>query len=244
MPALVRALGDMPPEVATATSMFVARHVHVVGAAGKNLSALGVSELGVLLGRVERVARYVAVYANETGRRPRRCSNASRYVARARRWIVRERNGGAPLYRVGKLIERLRSLELGPVVGVTFLSEEARCSEADENLPFPEFPWPGVQVEGLQVTQIADARTLAAEGRDMKHCVASALAEAAAGDLFLFSVRTRTSRLTLALEPRHHGTYAIQELRGVSDRGPSARERERVEEWVAAVNGQAKASGR
>jgi hypothetical protein len=99
-------------------------------------------------------------------------------------------------------------------------------------------------VEGVEVTHIADARNLAAEGHEMNHCVASGLAEAAAGELFLFSVRTATSGLTLALEVRHDGTYAIQELRGVSDRDPSARERERVAEWVAAVNDRAKASGR
>jgi hypothetical protein len=236
MPGLVRALGDMSPDVATATSMFVSRHVHVVAAAGKHLNPLGASELGIFLGRVERIARTLALYANETGRRPRRCSNPVRYIARARRWIVQERNGGSPLYRVGKLIDRMRSFDLGPVVGVTFLSDEARWAEADENLSFPGFPRSAVRVPGVDVAHIADARTLAAEGRDMNHCVASALAEAAAGELFLFSVRTAASRLTLALEPRSDATYAVAELRGVSDRDPSARERDRVEAWVAAIN--------
>jgi hypothetical protein len=237
MAASWRELAACAPDVAASVATFTSRHASAVAGAARRLRAARADDVwdGSSSG-AERIVSTLAIYAGETGHRPRRCSNAVRYVATARRWLLRERHGGAPVFRVGQLIERLRALDLGPVVGVRFLDDGVDLSDADARLPFPEWPWGKLAVEGVSVRHLSSAAELAEEGREMSHCAAMALADAIAGELILFSVRLPGSRLTLALEPRPDGTYLLHDLRGVSDREPLAREREAVEGWLGKLN--------
>lgn len=233
---VARGLIGFPRDVAVATSSFASRHYRAVAGAGRRIAANETPDPLAPHWGIEAVTKKLAVHGMETGRRPRRASAPARYIARVCRWHQRERGGGSAAHRVGVLLDRLRELDLGELAGVKFLCDDLDWSDAERPLVFPEWPWSAVTVPGMTVEHIGSAAELADEGREMSHCAATTLADAIAGELMLFSVRMPGSRLTLALAPRHDGTYEISEVRGFGDRDPSARESERLSEWVAAVN--------
>ncbi|HYG70159.1 MAG TPA: PcfJ domain-containing protein, partial [Anaeromyxobacteraceae bacterium] len=221
-------------ELEAGLSTFVARHHRAVLAEARRCAPRWdvEDEPG---GDVQRLVRRLLRFARATGRRPGRRSNPTRCLAEARRWAAHDANSDDPAARLGALLERVRTLELGEVIAVRELGAPFAWGEV-AGLALPPWPHADVAVDGVTVTPMTTAVELAAEGARMQHCAAAFVPDVVAGDLYVFAVRAGPSRLTSAVRPLRAGGYELVEVRGQANRAPTRAERDAVTRWLEAVN--------
>jgi len=191
-------------------------------------------------GEVHRLVDRLARFSRATGRRPGRHSNPSRILAEARRWVNDEEDAHSPAFRLGRLLDRVRKLGLGPVVAVRELGSSIDWGRVGV-LELPCWPYGDISVPGVTASHIGSAAALAEEAAAMDHRVSTLLPDIMAGQLYLFAVRAGASRLTVALRPRLLEGYEFLEARGQGDRLPFRAEMAAINRWLGAVNDRAAA---
>jgi hypothetical protein len=218
-PPLARVLED---RLRDDLSRFVSRHALLLGGwTRRNPVFAAVPEDGVPV-----VVERLAAFCTATDRRPALSANPRALLADAARWYDRS----SPARRLASLLENVRTSALGEVTSVRALAGDGEFLWRVANVPTPEAPTADAE-PGLTATPIRTPEALAAEATDMQHSVARLLPELAAGDVFLYSVRVGSARLTLATR-RSKAGFSILELRGAHNRRPSGQERSRVARWV------------
>jgi hypothetical protein len=104
-----------------------------------------------------------------------------------------------------------------------------RAPDGTRDLQLPA-PFPGCTEAGLQVTPLATASALHAEGQQMSHCVASYLEQAAEGRSFFFAAEAEGMRLTVQVNGPAHAP-ALGPFLGRRNCAPSPEAAARIRSW-------------
>lgn len=206
-------------------SRFVSRHALLLDGWARRRGAprrLEAGEEGVC----ELVTR-LAAFCADTGRRPTPSCNPRAFLQEAARWV----DARSPEHALADLLARVPALGLGEVTAVRAVGSGDFLWHV-RDLPTPAVP--DAEFEpGLSVQPIRTPDALATEGLEMEHCVAELLPRLLAGDVYVFSVRCDSERLTLAVAPGVHGGFEVVDLRRRANGEPTAAAAERVARWVA-----------
>lgn len=105
-----------------------------------------------------------------------------------------------------------------------------------ETLVFPEPPRGKLTIPCLEITPIQSPTELIAEGRRMRHCIASFGWQVAQGELAVYHVTFGDEPLTLAISRHPACGWRMQELSGFGNGPASGEARLAVYQWVRALN--------
>ena len=184
------------------------------------------------MGRPSRQALTVALYLRDTGQVLRRETNALRFYQELSRWIWQRH----PAYqRVDAWQVRMRRL------AAKHPGQACTTPEGHPDIALPAL-FPPCSDRGLELNPLLRASAVQHEGLEMAHCVGTLVERAAAGELFLFSVRLGEERLTLEiLGPAGNPTRG--QFLGRQNRPPSPAAQAALDRWWKAVEPRAADAG-
>jgi PcfJ-like protein len=226
-PPLHFAPEDIPPDVrgtaawfrATKAAALMGPHPRLSEEAQLLLSAF-CSRHAVALKRLAHegvpVLRHEIIdHVAATGRAPERDSSPERVVADARRWHA-------------EMAQAQGVADLGGQLAIDGLHD------IREDTPLPAAPFPAWSDHEISVRPLTTVGELFAEGRKMRHCVASYLGSILSGTYAIYSATVRDAPLTIAL--RTHGPrWYLAELKRFANREPTCYDHRAVARWLASA---------
>ena len=165
-----------------------------------------------------------------------RSTSAKAWLSSLQSWLDQQDRLAGPAERLGRLLEKLRGLDLGEVESIRPLEDGLGWDET-AGPRFPTFDKPAVQIPGVDLRPVRTALELAAEGRRMGHCVATYCGELARGGRWIFTGSVEQEPATVEVV-RVAERYALEEAHGFEDRELSASPWSALRRWGQALNGE------
>lgn len=203
------------------------------------------------------LARDALAYSEATSKWPQRSTSAEAWLSCLQSWLDQQDRLAGPAERLGRLLEKLRGLDLGEVESILSLKDDLGWDETAGPV-FPTFDKPpDVRIPGVDLRPIRTALELAAEGHRMGNCVAAYCGGLVRGGQVrdgLVGGRPVRGRLvrggrwiftgSVEQEPatvevvRVAERYALEDARGFEDRELSASAWSALRRWGRALNGE------